>query len=135
MTSVYVCRTGGSLTLKTSSPWDYPNINPSLLSDDAGFDLYTMREALKAGRRFLGANAWRDWIISEFGPSANATTDEAIDEYIRANALVVNHVSGTVAMGKSGSTNRGDGALNPDLTVKGVRGLRVVDASVFVRTT
>ncbi len=105
-----------------------------MLSDETGFDIHTMREALKAGRRFLGANAWKDWIVAEYGASANATTDEAIDEYIRANALVVNHVSGTVAMGKSGSTDKGSGALNPDLTVKGVKGLRVVDASVFVCT-
>ncbi len=121
------------MTLNTTDPFTYPIINPGLLSDEAGFDIHTMREALKAGRRFLGAKAWKDWIVAEYGASANATTDEAIDEYIRANALVVNHVSGTVAMGKSGSTGKGSGALNPDLTVKGVKGLRVVDASIFVR--
>ena len=93
-----------------------------------------MREALKAGRRFLGAEAWKDWIIAEYGDSASATSDDAIDEYIRKNALVVNHVSGTVAMGKQADAPaKGAGAVNPDLTVKGVKGLRVIDASVFVR--
>ncbi|RPD56268.1 aryl-alcohol-oxidase from pleurotus Eryingii [Lentinus tigrinus ALCF2SS1-7] len=131
ISNLYTPMSRGNLTLNTTDPFTYPIINPGLLSDEAGFDIHTMREALKAGRRFLGANAWKDWIISEYGASANATTDDAIDEYIRANALVVNHVSGTVAMGKSGSTKKGDGALNPDLTVKGVKGLRVVDASAF----
>ncbi|KAI0716165.1 aryl-alcohol-oxidase from pleurotus Eryingii [Cerioporus squamosus] len=131
ISNLYTPMSRGSLTLNTTDPFTYPIINPGLLSDEAGFDIHTMREALKAGRRFLGANAWKDWIVAEYGASANATTDEAIDEYIRANALVVNHVSGTVAMGKSGSTAKGSGALNPDLTVKGVKGLRVVDASVF----
>ncbi len=124
---------GGNLTLKSTNPFDYPIINPGLLSDKGGFDIHAMREALKAGRRFLQAPAWRSWIISEFGDSANAQTDAQIEDFIRANALVVNHVSGTVGMGKSGSTARGSGALNPDLTVKGTIGLRVVDASVFVR--
>ncbi len=90
-----------------------------------------MREALKAGRRFFAANAWKDWIVSEFGESANATSDADIDAYVRKNALVVNHVSGTVAVGKKGDSK---GALNPDFSVKGVKGLRVIDASVFVRT-
>ena len=131
----HVCCLGGSLTLKTSSPWDYPNINPSLLSDDAGFDLYTMREALKAGRKFLQASAWKDWIVEEYGASVSAQTDDEIDAYIRANAVVVNHVSGTVALGAPNTIAKGAGALNPDFTVKGTIGLRVVDASAFVSAT
>lgn len=120
------------MTLNTTDPFTYPIINPGLLNDEAGFDIYTMRQALKAGRRFLAANAWKDWIMAEYGDSANATSDADIDAYIRKNALVVNHVSGTVAMGKSGNMSKGAGALNPDLSVKGVKGLRVVDASAFV---
>ena len=97
--------------------------------------LPAMREALRAGRRFLAADAWKDWIVEEFGASANATSDADIDAYVRANALVVNHVSGTVAMGKQADAPvKGAGAVNPDLTVKGVKGLRVIDASVFVRS-
>ena len=94
--------------------------------------MYTMREALKAGRRFLEAPAWKDWIVREVGDSANAKTDAQIEDFIRKNALVVNHVSGTVAMGKSGDTGRGAGALDPHFSVKGAKGLRVVDASAFV---
>lgn len=120
------------MTLNTTDPFTYPIINPGLLNDEAGFDIYTMRQALKAGRRFLGADAWKDWIVAEYRDSANATSDADIDAYIRKNALVVNHVSGTVAMGKSGDTGRGAGVLDPHLSVKGVKGLRVVDASAFV---
>lgn len=121
------------MTLRSTNAFDYPIINPGLLSDEGGFDMHTMREALKAGRRFLQAPAWDSWIVGEYGDSANAQTDEEIEDFIRANALVVNHVSGTVAMGKRGTTGQGSGALNPDLTVKGTIGLRVVDASAFVR--
>ncbi|KAI0757745.1 alcohol oxidase [Daedaleopsis nitida] len=128
ISNLYTPMSRGSLTLNSTDPFTYPIINPGLLSDEQGFDIYTMREALKAGRRFLNATAWKDWIVAEYGDSAKATSDDDIDAYIRKNALVVNHVSGTVAMGKQGESK---GALNPDLSVKGVKGLRVVDASAF----
>ncbi|KAM5536369.1 hypothetical protein V8D89_009967 [Ganoderma adspersum] len=131
ISNLYTPMARGSLTLNTTDPFTYPIINPGLLNDETGFDIYTMRQALKAGRRFLAADAWKDWIVAEYGDSVNATSDADIDAYIRKNALVVNHVSGTVAMGKSGDTGRGAGALDPHLSVKGVKGLRVVDASAF----
>ncbi|KAI0321913.1 alcohol oxidase [Amylostereum chailletii] len=128
-TSSRCSATCGNLTLNNTDPFTHPIINPGLLSDE--FDLYTMREALKTGRRFMNASAWNSWIVAEYGDFAAAQTDEQIEAYIRANALVVNHVVGTVGMGKAGSLAKGAGALNPDLTVKGVQGLRVIDASAF----
>lgn len=96
------------------------------------FDIFTMREAFKAARRFMAAPAWSSFIVSETGLGAQAQTDDEIDEYIGNTCFTVNHVTCTVPMGKSGSVGSGRGALNADLTVKGTIGLRVVDASVFV---
>ena len=92
-----------------------------------------MREALKAGQRFMNASARSLRIVAGDGGSAAAQTNSEIEAYIRANALVANHVSRTVGMGKAGGLAREDGALNPDLTVEGVQGLQVEDASAFVR--
>ena len=89
-----------------------------------------MREAVKAARAFVKAPAWSDYIISEFGEFANATTDEALDAYIRNNTSTFDHPVGSVRMGQGP-----EGALNADLTVKGTVGLRVVDASAFVSVT
>jgi len=119
----------GSITLASADPLVYPIINPNMLT--APVDIAVLREAIKVSRKFMSANAWKDWITSEFGAFANATTDAQIEAFARSNADTVNHVSGTVAMGKRGSSARGSGALNPDLTVKGTVGLRVVDASAF----
>lgn len=81
----------------------------------------------------MNASAWDGWILDEFGPFKAARTDEEIDEYARSNGVTVDHVSCTVSMGRTGSPReRGQGALNSDLTVKGTLGLRVVDASIFV---
>ena len=80
----------------------------------------------------MSAPAWKGWIVGEYGSFAQAQTDAEIEQYIRNTSATVDHISGTVAMGKTGSTGNGTGALNSDLTVKGTVGLRVVDASVFV---
>ncbi|EJF64358.1 alcohol oxidase [Dichomitus squalens] len=131
ISNLYTPVSRGNITLRSTNAFDYPIINPGLLSDKGGFDIHAMTEALKAGRRFLSAPAWKSWIVGEFGDSASAQTDAEIESFIRQNALVVNHVSGTVGMGKANTIAKGSGALNPDLTVKGVIGLRVVDASAF----
>jgi choline dehydrogenase-like flavoprotein len=130
VSSLHQPLTGGSIALASSDPLDHPIINPNFLTAD--IDIAILREAVKSARSFMSASAWSNWITGEFGDFANATTDAEIETYIRNNADTVDHVSGTVAMGRSDCTERGCGALNPDLTVKGTFGLRVVDASAFV---
>lgn len=89
-------------------------------------DVLVLREAIRAGRRFLSAPAWSDYIISSF---TNATTDEELDAFIHQNALSNAHPVSTAMMT---AYNADWGVVNPDLKVKGVRGLRIVDASIFV---
>ena len=113
----------------SSNAFDSPVINPNFLSNE---DIFTIRESIKAARTFMSAPAWSGWILGEVGALAQAKTDEEIEHYVRNTSSTENHVSGTVGMGKTGSTGSGTGALNSDLTVKGTVGLRVVDASVFV---
>lgn len=116
---------GGNISLNSTNPFDAPLINPNLLGN--AVDLAIMREAVKSARAFVKAPAWSDYIVSEFGASANATTDEALDAFIRANADTFDHPVGSVAMGSGGKA-----PLTPDLRVRGTVGLRVVDASAFV---
>ena len=116
--------------MNSTNPFDSPVINPNFLSDE--FDIFTMRESIKAARTFMAAPAWKGWILGEVGAFAQAQTDNEIEQYVRNSCSTVNHVSGTVGMGKTGTTGKGTGALNSDLTVKGTVGLRVVDASIFV---
>ncbi|TBU24063.1 alcohol oxidase [Dichomitus squalens] len=124
VTNVVSPSSRGNISLASANPFDAPLINPNLLGTDV--DVAIMRSAIKAARAFAAAPAWSDYIISEFGAFANATTDEELDAYIRDNADTVDHPVGTVPMGKGC-----EGALNADLTVKGTAGLRVIDASAF----
>ena len=115
--------------MNSTDPFTLPNVDLNGLSDPR--DLAVFREAIKAARRLTKAPAWEGSIISEFGAVANATTDEEIEEYIRNSVASFWHGSGTA---KISSAKSNDGVVGPDLKVKGVKGLRVVDASVFVST-
>ncbi|KAF5354793.1 hypothetical protein D9756_005765 [Leucocoprinus leucothites] len=119
----------GNITLNSTDPFDAPIINPNFY--DTEFDIFTIREAIKAARTFMAAPSWDGWIEDEFGAFKAAVTDEQIEQYARNTSDTINHVSCTASMGKTGSTGRGSGVLNSDLTVKGTIGLRVVDASAF----
>jgi choline dehydrogenase-like flavoprotein len=69
---------------------------------------------------------WSDYIISLVD---TATTDAELNLFIQNNAITVSHGVGTAAMSPKGADY---GVVDPDLRVKKVTGLRVVDASVLV---
>ncbi|KZV70517.1 GMC oxidoreductase [Peniophora sp. CONT] len=119
----------GNITLASLDPLDKPVIDPNFLS--APIDIEILREGIKAARRFVAAPSFANYIIAEFGDFATAQTDDELEAFVRANGATVDHVVSTVPMGREGCMEAGCGALNPDLTVKGTHGLRVVDASAF----
>ncbi|KAJ7873842.1 alcohol oxidase [Mycena olivaceomarginata] len=114
----------GSVTLSSNDPLSHPLINPNYL--DSELDLFVMREGLKSALRFAAAPAWHDYIISPVGVDGTST-DAEIDAYIRENAAPIFHVSGTASMSPKGAAW---GVVDPDLSVKGLTGLRIVDLSV-----
>ncbi|KAF8962123.1 hypothetical protein BDZ97DRAFT_1920795 [Flammula alnicola] len=117
----------GTIKLASTNPFDKPVINPQYLTTD--FDIFAMRESVQAINRFVGAPAWSDYVVGPFGSSfAAATDDSSIDSYVRGLTTTIFHPVGTAAMSPAGATT---GVVNPDLTVKGADGLRIVDASIF----
>ncbi|KAJ7599861.1 hypothetical protein C8J56DRAFT_2449 [Mycena floridula] len=113
----------GSITLNSSNPLDRPVIDPNLLSSD--FDLFVLRESVRSARRFMASKAWDGYLLA---PQLNATTDEDLNAHFRATSGPADHPVGTAAMSARDS---GWGVVDPDLRVKGVKGLRIVDASVL----
>jgi choline dehydrogenase len=124
--SLYVA--GGAITITSSNAFDPPQIDPNLLASE--FDIFTYRESVKASQRFFAAPAWQDYIVAPFQPPVNATSDNDIETYLRENAIPAGHASGTCAMSAEDAQY---GVVNPDLRVKGLKGIRVVDASIMVR--
>ncbi|KAF5345030.1 hypothetical protein D9758_010464 [Tetrapyrgos nigripes] len=113
----------GSLTLNSSNPLDHPVINLNLLADP--FDVFGMRESVKALRRLLNTAPFQGYTLQ---PSLNPTTDDEIDQFVRENVGAGLHPVGSASM----SPRDADwGVVDPDLTLKGAKGVRVVDASVL----
>ncbi|KAG6871962.1 hypothetical protein C0995_014473 [Termitomyces sp. Mi166 len=116
----------GSIKLQSSNPFDAPLIDPGLLKTD--FDKLTMREAIKSAIKFVSAPVWNDYIVGQASGLSTNETDAALDEYAAANAVTVFHPVGTASMSRKGAP---DGVVDPDLKLKKVSGVRVVDASVL----
>ncbi|KAH9177252.1 aryl-alcohol-oxidase from pleurotus Eryingii [Lactarius sanguifluus] len=116
----------GSITLASTNPFDAPNIDPALLNSD--FDIFTMREAVKAALRFVAAPAFKDYVIGPFGALAEAKTDAEIEAYVRSQSAHVFHPASTAYMSRKSSAR---GVVNPDFSVKKTIGLRIVDGSVL----
>jgi choline dehydrogenase-like flavoprotein len=88
-----------------------------------------MVEAVKTAKRFLSGEAWKGYVLEPYGQLATANTDEEIAKYVRDTSSTVFHVTGTASMSPKGANW---GVVDPDLKVKGVEGLRIVDGSVIV---
>lgn len=114
---------GGSVTLTSNSPFDYPNIDPAFLSTD--FDINASVEAVKYTTSILSLSPFSGYVSSGF----NLTSDAAIKSFIRNAATTIKHPLATAKVSKVNDTN---GVVGPDLRVKGVKNLRVVDGSVLV---
>ncbi|KAF5343031.1 hypothetical protein D9758_011161 [Tetrapyrgos nigripes] len=114
---------GGTLTLNSTNPFDSPVIDPRLYSTE--FDIQTMVQAMKDVDTFVSESAWEGYIVRPFVEFSN---DEERAIYARNNSITVNHSVGTARMGPGDGT---DGVVDSSLRVKGVNGLRIVDASVY----
>ena len=111
-------RSRGRVTLRSANPADAPAIDPAYLSDAA--DLGPLIEGVKLARRVAEAKA--------FDPYRGKPVFEPDDAelYVRARAETIYHPVGTCKMGTDEFS-----VVNPRLEVRGVSGLRVVDASVM----
>ncbi|KAJ7187790.1 aryl-alcohol oxidase [Mycena filopes] len=114
----------GSITLNSNDPFAAPLINPNLLGTDV--DLGIMREGIKSALRFAAAPAWDGYIIAPTTVNSSMT-DAELDAFIRENTVAGLHLTGSAQMS---SKDAAHGVVNPDLTVKGLSGLRIVDLSV-----
>ncbi|KXN88670.1 Glucose dehydrogenase [FAD, quinone] [Leucoagaricus sp. SymC.cos] len=116
----------GSITLSSSSPFDPPKIDPALLGSP--LDAAILLEGVKSLLRLLSSTTFATHIqgFTSSGPSSNDT--EAIINYMEHSASHWGHPVGSCAMAPHGATW---GVVDPDFKLRGLNGLRVVDASVF----
>ncbi|KAJ6535924.1 pyranose dehydrogenase [Mycena vulgaris] len=115
----------GSVTLNSSNPLGPPLIDPGYLTSD--FDLFAVRDGLKRAQRFVTAPVWKDYILAP-AVDLESLTSDALDQFIRNNTSPMSHLVGSAGMSARGARY---GVVDPDLRVKGARGLRIIGASVL----
>jgi choline dehydrogenase-like flavoprotein len=126
--TLHVCdllpKSRGRIRLATPDPMAHPRIEANYLSHPE--DLPTLLSGLKLARRILHAPALARHVRAETLPGEDVLTDAQLEADIRARAETIYHPVGTCRMGRDpASVTDGEGR------VRGVEGLRVVDASLM----
>lgn len=116
----------GHIALRSADPRAAPMIVVGHLSDVADYDPLMRGVALM--RRIFATAPLSDYVTEEVRPGKDVNDDASLRAYIRDTADSLYHAVGTCAMGASRHS-----VTTPELAVRGVSGLRVVDASVMPR--
>ncbi len=116
----------GTVTLAGPDPEAAPRIDLNAFAEPE--DLDTLLRGFKIARRILEAPAFKPYYGQELKPGPGIETDEALKDYLRETAGTIYHPVGTCRMGTDT-----EAVLDPELRLKGIEGLRVVDASVMPR--
>ena len=114
----------GELVLTGPTAADLPSIRHQLLGDPR--DMETLVGACKLIERIFAAPAFDAFVKANRNPPVPPSNDAGWEDYVRRNTNISYHPVGTCRMGGDA-----DAVVAPDLTVNGVSGLRIADASVI----
>lgn len=116
----------GHVGLRSADPFDDPTIFANYLAADE--DRRALREGVKIMRNVAEQAALKPYNSDELFPGKVVQTDAEIDAWIREHAETIYHPVGTCRMGVAGDSMA---VVDADCRVMGLKGLRVVDASVM----
>ena len=117
-------KTRGEILLRSLSPQDKPIINYRMY--EHAEDLAVMRAGLKLVERIFDAPPLSSYVTGRNSPSVPVSTDEECDAFIRAHSSIGFHPVSSCRMGADERS-----VVDPQLRVRGVGRIRVVDASIM----
>jgi choline dehydrogenase-like flavoprotein len=117
-------RSRGTVRLVSADPRDAPLIDPGFLTEPA--DLDVMADAVTLAREIGAARELADWRSREVFPGPRVIDREGVRDFVRRAANSFHHPVGTCRMGTDENA-----VVDLELRVRGIQGLRVVDASVM----
>lgn len=130
-------KSAGEIRLRSADPFDHPIIDANYLSDED--DLKTLVRGIRLTHEFMKTKTFREHNVEEVKmdiPECNAINDHSTDEYYEC---IVRHIVSTLfhpaGTSKMGPENDRTAVVDPRLRVKGIKGLRVADASVMPNIT
>ncbi len=110
----------GWVKLRSADPMAKPRITFNLLSEKS--DYPPLRAAIRLSRELAKSGALARLVEREASPGESVQSDEQLDAFIRKDVRTAFHPVGTCSMGS---------VVDEQLRVRGIDGLRVVDASVM----
>lgn len=116
----------GRVTIASADPLADPLIFANYLSQQE--DVRVMRECVKIGRDVAAQAALDPYRDDELSPGGDVRSDAEIDAWVRRTAETIYHPVGTCKMGTDADRMA---VVDARLKVRGLEGLRVVDASVM----
>ena len=116
----------GHVRLVSADPQAAPIVQPNYLSDAR--DQAVLLTAIKLARRLMASAAMAHYFEHETLPSAPCASDDELLDFARKRGSTAYHLVGTCKMGPDGDAMA---VVDPELRVRGVQALRVVDASVM----
>ncbi len=124
-------RSRGRIMLRSADPRHKPLIDPGYLADPA--DLEALVKAVVMVRDIAGRKPMRKMCAAEEAPGAGLRTEADIGDFVRRDVTTIYHPVGTCSMSGDArvDASRLAGVVDTELRVRGVEGLRVVDASVM----
>lgn len=128
--SVWQChpKSRGSLKINSNNPLEQPLIEANYFDEQEDRDVII--EGVKILREIYNQPSFKGLWDIEVMPGLESKTDGQIWEQIRNNGGTVFHCVGTCRMG-----NDKNSVVDPELKVRGVTGLRVIDASIMPKIT
>lgn len=116
----------GSVYLQSSNPHDAPLIDNAFLRD--ADDIEPLLRGMRIARKILAMPQLARYQATEILPGPQLDKDDEMRDYIRRMCSAVHHPGGSCRMGGDS-----DSVVDTQLKVRGIEGLRVVDASIFPR--
>ena len=115
----------GRVTLRSSDPHAKLAVDPAYLSSEA--DLDVLVAGVRQQREIAAQEPLAAHTAGEYAPGEQASDDEQLRAWVRRTVTTLFHPTSTCAMGGTK-----EAVCDPELRVRGVEGLRVVDASVML---
>jgi choline dehydrogenase len=124
--TVYQCRpeSKGSIHAMSNDPLDNPSIRPNYLADP--YDQRVLVDGMKIGRDIINNRVLDKYRAYEMNPGDKVQTDAEWLQFARENGQTTYHVIGTCKMGQDPMA-----VVDDTLRVRGIEGLRVIDASIM----
>jgi choline dehydrogenase len=117
-------RSRGFVHVQSTDPMADPIIDPRYLSVTE--DQLDTVASVRLARKVAAQSPLSHFVLRETRPSAEAQSDEELLAYVKKSAATSFHPVGTCRMGTDDMA-----VVDPELRVRGVQGLRVVDSSIM----